>query len=1161
MPGAIVGQQVSNLSSQTYTVRVTDINGCVTTASTLVNEPTVVVLTTSAINSDCGNANGIATSTVTGGTSGYTYTWQPAGGNASTASNLFSGNYSLTVTDAKGCVASKTQTVGNNPGPNVTIVSTTSVSCFGGNNATATSTVIGGTGPFTYTWQPTGGNTNVGTNLSSANYTVFVTAGNGCLANAVTSLIAQPTQVFATTSGSNVSCFGGNNGTATVTAFGGNASYTYTWLPSNTTGSSIATLSAGIYTVITKDITNCQTTNTIAITQPSVGLSAIASSTIVSCFGGSDGKASVIATGGTSPYSYQWMPVSVNSQTVGSLSMGIYTIEVTDLKNCKTTATVEVLQPLVALTATATSAATSCSGGSNGTGTITAQGGTAGYTYSWSPSGGTNASASGLSQGNYLVNVVDTKNCQTNVIVVVSSPTAVSGSLTTIPAACGLSNGSLSSQITGGTGPYTYTWLPTNTYAFNNNNVPTANYTLNTTDSKGCPLSLTASVSSVAGPTLVANTATNVLCFSGNNGAGSITINQGTAPYTINWLPYGGSATTSNSLSVGVYTISVEDARNCITHTIITISEPTQLALTLNGLHDVSCFGLSDGSATVTASGGTPLYAYTWLPTGNTNTLSGMPIGTYTVRVADSNSCATSMVVSITQPMAMSTSITNSINATCFNSTNGSATANTTGGSVPYTYSWTTSSLQTGVTATNLTAGTYTAFVTDINGCASSATVTLTQPAQVLTNTGLNDTICLNQAGEVTAFATGGSGGYYYAWQPGGIINSGTLTVNPALASINYSVVAYDQFGCAGQVDTVKAVVYALTNSNINAVGFSPICPNMATTIYAETFGDTGPLSFSWNNGLGTGLGAFVTIPTQASTYYVVTVTNACGQTMKDSVQVVHNPQPTISVISDGTLSCIPASMTFTDSSVAGNSNDPITNWTWNFGDGTTSNNTNPSLVYSTPGTYSVTLTVSTDGGCINNNNSTPIIINAYASPIAQFSINATELHLPQDALICTNQSIGAVSYDWSFGDGGTSSDVHPHYFYTSVGDFQIQLIAISLQGCRDTAYAYVKTDADFVFPNAFTPNEDGSSNGGYYTLGSLDNDIFFPYTSGVVEYKLQIFNRWGELIFETTEIKQGWDGYYKGKLCQLGVYVWKASARLNNGKTHNLTGDVTLLR
>ena len=183
-----------------------------------------------------------------------------------------------------------------------------------------------------------------------------------------------------------------------------------------------------------------------------------------------------------------------------------------------------------------------------------------------------------------------------------------------------------------------------------------------------------------------------------------------------------------------------------------------------------------------------------------------------------------------------------------------------------------------------------------------------------------------------------------------------------------------------------------------------------------------------------------------------------------------------------------------------------------------------------------------------------------YPYPEAIFSTNLTQLSLPYDVLICQNNSTGAIKYKWDFGDGNTSTLKNPKNNYATIGEYQIQLIATSLQGCSDTAVKTIITDADVVFPNAFTPNINGST-GGYYNIDNYDNDIFFPYTSGVIEYKLEIFNRWGELIFETEDIKQGWDGYYRKQICQVDVYVWKAYVKLNNGKIFNKSGDVTLLK
>ena len=336
----------------------------------------------------------------------------------------------------------------------------------------------------------------------------------------------------------------------------------------------------------------------------------------------------------------------------------------------------------------------------------------------------------------------------------------------------------------------------------------------------------------------------------------------------------------------------------------------------------------------------------------------------------------------------------------------------------------------------------------------------------------------MGNSGTVTATASGGAGGYYYVWQTSGAINGGIYNVTPT-SNTTYTVTAYDADGCAGTPDTVSAIVYNLTAANISALALSPICPGQGTVVYAVATGTTGPLTYTWNNGLGTGPGGFLVTPSAPVTY-VVTVTNACGASVVDSVSITFNPPPTVILTSDTSSICAPGTIQFFDNSITGNVTDPITGWFWSFGDGTTSTLQNPTHLYTSAGTYTVILTVTTFGGCNNSNSSSPYIINVYPYPIAAFSQNSTVLDLPYDLLILNNLSTGATSYLWSFGDGGTSSATNPQYLYNAVDIYQIMLIATSSFGCSDTAYSQVTTDASVVFPNVFTPNSDGSSGGGY---------------------------------------------------------------------------------
>ena len=656
-PGNFSGQSISNLIAGTYTSTIKDNNNCTTSTTVVVTQPTAIVLTTGSINSNCGAANGQASVSATGGMGGYSYSWTPVGGTNAIAPGLIAGTYTVKVTDANSCIKTATQTVADNPGPSVSVVSTTSVNCNGGNNATATASVTGGTGPFTYTWSPLGGNAATATSLPIGSYTVNITSSNCCLASAVSPTIVQPTLLFSSITTSNVSCFAGSNGSATVTAGGGTPAYTYTWMPGATTGSVVTGLSTGVFSVQVKDANNCIHTNTYSISQPTAALAASATSTAVSCFGGNNGVASANASGGTSPYSYNWMPMSVNSQTIGGLSLGIYTVNVTDFKNCTTSTTVQVTQPTQSLSATANSVPTSCSGGSDGTATVTATGGTGSYSYSWSPTGGSSPTASGLNPGNYFITVTDANSCQTNVSVIISSPTPVTGSLTSVNPACGLANGSISSQVTGGIGPYTYVWSPSSANTSSINGLLPGTYTLNLFDSFGCIKTLTTTLVNIPGPTLTVTSILNDSCFGGSNGSATINISQGTLPYSTTWLPFGGNTTTATQLTAGTYTANVTDGRGCSTSITATINEPSPVSITINTLINVSCFNGNDGLINVNASGGTPSYTYSWSPSGTGPTIDSLAVGSYTVIAMDSHFCTSVISINVTQPTALTSTI------------------------------------------------------------------------------------------------------------------------------------------------------------------------------------------------------------------------------------------------------------------------------------------------------------------------------------------------------------------------------------------------------------------------------------------------------------------------------------------------------------------------
>ena len=193
----------------------------------------------------------------------------------------------------------------------------------------------------------------------------------------------------------------------------------------------------------------------------------------------------------------------------------------------------------------------------------------------------------------------------------------------------------------------------------------------------------------------------------------------------------------------------------------------------------------------------------------------------------------------------------------------------------------------------------------------------------------------------------------------------------------------------------------------------------------------------------------------------------------------------------------------------------------------------------------------------------TRLIIEVFPVPHADFSIRPETVKLPEDPIFTTNLSFEADTYQWDFGDGTISNEFEPSHVYVDTGRYDITLIASSEKDCHDTVtyenIVEVIDGNEILIPNAFTPSLDGPTGGSRYTDGR--NDIFFPVTEGVIAYNMQIYNRWGELLFATTDTNKGWDGYYKGRLCAPDVYIYKIDFKFIDGREVMKFGDVALIR
>jgi hypothetical protein len=291
-----------------------------------------------------GDTDGSAYVTPTGNQPPYTYLWSPSGITDSLATGLEGGQHTITVTDAFGLTISQTITIAQPAAPlTATLSSQSNVTCFGGTNGYALINATGGTAPYTYSWSPSGGTSNSSSSLSASTYTVTVTDANGCQTT-VSFTITQPSQLnINIVSQLNVSCFGGANGTATVSATGGSGGNSFSWSPISTSGPTATNLAAGNYTATVNDLNGCLAQVVVNITQPPLLAVTVSSITNVTCASASDGAAVVTASGGTSPYSYNWSPAGGTSYSANNLPVGSYTVAVTDGKGCTASTPVSIL--------------------------------------------------------------------------------------------------------------------------------------------------------------------------------------------------------------------------------------------------------------------------------------------------------------------------------------------------------------------------------------------------------------------------------------------------------------------------------------------------------------------------------------------------------------------------------------------------------------------------------------------------------------------------------------------------------------------------------------------------------------------------------------------------------------------------------------------------
>lgn len=933
------------------------------------------------------------------------------------------------------------------------------------------------------------------------------------------------------------------NGSATINVSGAIAPYTYTWLPAGGNGSVATGLCSGVYTVSCTSFNGCIVTKTLNISS-STSLSVSLNTTSVQCFGQSSGSAFANVSGGSLPYTYTWSPSAGNLAAANNLSAGSYTVLVKDNNNCTVTAVVNVAQPTLPLSASISFTNASC-GGSNGSSSVSASGGTPGYTYLWSPTGGNNSIASGLGSGNYSVTITDANNCQLTKTISIIQTTSLSFTLATTSVSCfGGNNGAATVTPAGGIAPINYTWSPAPAGGQGTaiaTGLIAQTYTIAVGDSSGCTLTNTFLISQPASSITAVLSSTNNTCFGLNNGSIFAGLAGGTPGYTYTWTPTGGNSALATGLAAGSYTLVAKDINGCGLNAFVTITQPASMTAIPSSTNAL-CFGSNNGVASVVASGGNGNYTYVWSPAGGTSSVAAnLSPGTYTVTVKDLNNCTVSTFTTVSQPSSAITVTVNNTNVTCNGFTNGSASVVISGGTPGYTTTWLPIGASSSV-ITGLAVGNYSVVIIDQNNCLASSSLTIQQPAPI--TVGINQlTLCAGQSGILTSSVSGGIGPYFYNWN--GSPGASTLQVSSS-GGLSYSLSVTDNSGCSAPIQVVN--VTAFPPLNLMASASKTVCTGSTSSFTAQASGGLGIYQYTWFPGNIQGPGLTATI--NGPVVFTVIASDGCSlpnpvQTITVSTEAINTP----SIITSKFKGCTPLCINFSNSAFTTPSNIQASNW--NFGNGDTIIGLQPFYCFNSPGTFSVSNTFTTVGGCVGTVTLNSQIL-VFESPNAGFNSTTEVVNYLESTVNFINQSSGASSYYWDFGGAGSSTSENPVYNFEAPGKYFVTLIA-SNGNCSDTAFKVIECLPEFSFyaPNAFSPNSDKL------------NEVFIPKGLGwdTKYYTLMIFDRWGERIFSTNDYTQGWDGTYKGVAVAQDSYIWKVKLKDVFGQFHHYTGHVVIIK
>ena len=1141
--GQETNQNITGLTAGTYTVIVTDQNGCTITDSWIITEPLellVVEQLASHVNVLCfGDATGVIDAIITQeSVSPYDYIITDSlGAIVEQVDNLIAtnyvfdllpaGTYTVTVVDANGNIATITNIDITQPAAALATNATVSefngfrISCFGANDASIGLALSGGTPLYQVMWTGPNGFTSASeniTNLEPGTYDLTVTDANGCVLNEQF-VITEPLALTLSGSTSNFNGFGvsGNgaiDGSINTTISGGTGIYTYAWttldgtIPAGQeTNQNLTNLTSGTYTVVVIDQNGCTTTDFWTITQPLelLIIEQLASHVDVLCFGDAMGTIEVNVTQGSiPPYDY------IITDDLGT-----------------------VVEQVDNLTAT-------------------------GYIFNF------------LQGGTYTITVVDANgNIATLTNIIVTQPVAPITTNATVSEFNGFqiscfsaNDASISLDLSGGT-PfgtvpfYQVAWTGPNGFVSpseNITNLEPGTYDLSVTDANGCVLSEQFIIAEPLEVSINIDSVNSVSCNGAANANIQITAIGGTGNYTFEWtqngLPFATTKDISN-LTPGEYQVTVTDTNSCFKIEAFTITEPSPLVLTIDSFENLLCFGDDTAFINVTVNGGTPTevslgvfdYQFSWIgPNGFTSSssdISNLIAGTYTLMVTDALGCQVSDNIILTQPDQISIAFIKT-DISCYQGSDGSIQLSINGGGVaPFTYTW--SDLGNGTTRNNLAAGIYTVTVTDAIGCSNTEQIEIIEAPLFEIDSTITNISCFGENdGSIDLNILGGEAPLIVTWQDDA---SAGLVRNNLIAGI-YTVLIEEAGGCAiNQSFTINEPALLLLDSSITN---ATVCdePNSGA-IDLQVTGGSPPFTFQWSNGATT-----EDLQDIGANDYTVTVIDSQGCQRQATFVVTRQAPIELSLLTSVTVSCENKTVIQRNELIIAGGVAP---YSINWSNGTVSG-TNGEIMHT--GQNSTVIVKVTDSlGCTKE-----LTFDVNLLTLGDPDFDFTSISLTQfgnlsifDPIQFNNRSTGdSISFFWEFGDGTTSQDKNPIHSFSEVGTVTVRLTVYYPHGC---AYSYTLTlnilqGYNLIIPTAFTPNGDGI------------NDTIKPVFFGMESVKMSIFDTWGSLIYQEEGLNLiGWDGTVPGNFVENGNYLIIVKATSFNGVKIDKNGPVTLIK